>query len=264
MKGLALIFSLSIMTACNGGHSRQKDNAVEATEVVGFVDNGNNNKENITIEYIDELTIYKPNYEIIDLYCGGLPDALDKTVILCCAAAFTGKEIMDFRHDNIAGDHVCEGKFYEGYDSWANTGCFAFFKDDRSWTFKLGETSGCMEEAVKRNGMAFGQAMIIYDGRIVANTERREIADPVRPGHEEQYRCLAEYNGNLCIIDSKETITYKEFIMKLKSIGVKNALYLDTGYGWNYSYYRDDNGQKIYIHDMKSPYTTNWIVFLKR
>lgn len=44
---------------------------------------------------------------------------------------------------------------------------------------------------------------------------------------------------------------------------MKNALYLDMGGGWNYSWYRDSVGKAHDIHPQTygSIYQTNWIVF---
>lgn len=39
------------------------------------------------------------------------------------------------------------------------------------------------------------------------------------------------------------------------------ALYLDMGPGWNYSWYRDENGNPVEIHSIPTEYATNWITF---
>ena len=58
-------------------------------------------------------------------------------------------------------------------------------------------------------------------------------------------------------------LTGKIFYEQLVKLKVKNALYLDMGEGWNYSWYRDKFGDVHEIHPQiaGSEYQTNWIVF---
>lgn len=58
-------------------------------------------------------------------------------------------------------------------------------------------------------------------------------------------------------------MNYNDYVNALLDIGVTHALYLDMGGGWNYSYYRGNNGSVCFIHDKRIPYTTNWITFYK-
>jgi len=179
---------------------------------------------------------------------------------MCCEAAFTGKERLSspsFRHSHIAGNHVSGGRLYKGYACRANTGCFAYYKDSGKWEFAFNRYSQCLDKAVKAHGMAFGQTMIIYNGKDVHG--RR----PVRDTSKNIYRALCEWNGKLCIIDSEKTMTYASFISALKRLGVTHALYLDMGIGWNFSFYRDNSNTLRYIHSLRIPVTTNWITFYR-
>ena len=47
----------------------------------------------------------------------------------------------------------------------------------------------------------------------------------------------------------------------LKKLGVKNAMYCDMGTGWNYSWYRKDDGTVKELFNVPGRYTTNWVVF---
>lgn len=76
-----------------------------------------------------------------------------------------------------------------------------------------------------------------------------------------QYRALCEYEGKLCVIDSRNIVTYASFISSLEDIGVTHALYLDMGSGWNHSWYRDNEGKVVEIHPKTHSYTTNRLVF---
>ena len=101
--------------------------------------------------------------------------------------------------------------------------------------------------------MGFGQEMIIHNGKRV-QTIRKDA-------NKNEFRALCELYGKLCIIDSKGVTTFGDFINALLNEGVTEALYLDMGTGWNYSWWRDDQGIVHEIHDHRIAFTTNWITF---
>ena len=49
----------------------------------------------------------------------------------------------------------------------------------------------------------------------------------------------------------------------LRKLGVKNAVYCDMGYGWNYSWFRKADGSVKEIFTSPGQYTTNWVVFYR-
>lgn len=212
---------------------------------------------NIKTEFANGLIIYYPQYTNIDLVAEQMPNPKDQDVLMCCEAAFTGQLLDEFKHSNIAGNHVCKGKLFKGYGAKSNTGCFAFYADDHSWKFAMGKYNQHIQAAADRGGMAFGQSMMIYNGVI------QKVVVPKKPTSKNEYRALAELNGILCIIDSDGIVEFQSFVQSLKNAGVKHALYLDMGAGWNFSYYRDNNNNINYIHRAKTKYATNWIVFKK-
>ena len=64
----------------------------------------------------DSLSVYYPNFSRVDLVTGVMPDRMDDSaVVFCCEAAFTGECLKEFKHTNIAGDHVSSGVRYRGY-----------------------------------------------------------------------------------------------------------------------------------------------------
>jgi UDP-N-acetylmuramoyl-tripeptide--D-alanyl-D-alanine ligase len=77
------------------------------------------------------------------------------------------------------------------------------------------------------------------------------------------YRALAELNGNLCIIDSANMIYFDGFMDELRRLGVTNAVYLDMGAGWNYSWYRNASEKVITLFGLPVPWSHNWVVFRK-
>ena len=208
---------------------------------------------NIVIKKENGLIFYYPQFNSMAFACETMPQPTDENVLMCCEAAFTGKLLTKFDHTNIAGHHVSSGKFHKGYTCRANSGYFEWNKTTGKWKFAKGTYTKASSDGVYA---AFEQALVIYNG--TKNTKQ-----PQKTTSKNEYRVLAELNGKLCIIDSDGTTAYSAFIANLLKAGVKHALYLDMGPGWNYSYYRDNDNQVQYIHTQKLRFTTNWIVFKK-
>ena len=99
--------------------------------------------------------------------------------------------------------------------------------------------------------MQFG---LIRDGETVMGINRPRVRC---------YRTLAELNGHLCIIDSVRMIRFDDFMEELHRLGVTNALYMDMGAGWNYSWYRKADGSVKEIFSSPGQYTTNWVTFYR-
>lgn len=197
----------------------------------------------MVVKKINNLTIYYPNYTHIELVCGKMPDINDTSIVFCASASYTGRKLKKFSHNNIAGNHISNGIFYTGYSCIRTTGAFIY--DNNQYIFKYLD----YDLRLVSNGMAFTQEMLIYNGFIVPY---------FRSNYDfNKYRALCELNGELCIIDSNRMF-FKTFIQNLLSLGVTHALYLDMGFGWNYSWYRDDS--LIIINKFSSIYSTNWLV----
>ena len=75
----------------------------------------------VTVETTTNLNVYYPDYTKIDLVCGQMPKAAQKDVEFCCEAAFTGELLNEFKHSNIADNHICNGVLKKGYRCKANT-----------------------------------------------------------------------------------------------------------------------------------------------
>lgn len=204
---------------------------------------------NIHIDSTAHLVIYVPHFSRIDLVCGEMPRPTDTSVVFTCEAAFTGQLKEDFDHENIAGNHVASGVFYKGYACTANTGAFVYYEG--AWKFVYDNYAGEVARAADRGGMAFGQILFIKAGLFM----------PTSIKGKHVYRALCEWKGKLCIIESKQQIAFMTFVKYLGRLGVKHALYLDMGEGWNHSWYRDNDGMAQEIHPKTHNYGTNWITF---
>ena len=210
----------------------------------------------VTVEKTVNLNVYYPEYTKIDLICGQMPKASQKDVEFCCEAAFTGELLNEFKHTNIADNHICNGEMKKGYRCKANTGGFVWGKG--KWQF--------MRKAdypTEANGweMGFCQLLIIKDSAV------RPIGTKMK-NNRTIYRALCEKDGKLCIIESKKVMTYEFFVKCLSAYKVTHALYLDMGRGWNYAWYRDQKGKVVVLfpESKMAPsykFRTNWITFYK-
>ena len=73
------------------------------------------------IERTANLNAYYPEYTRIDLVCGQMPKTSQKNVVFCCEAAFTGELLKEFKHRNIADNHICNGEMKKGFRCKTNT-----------------------------------------------------------------------------------------------------------------------------------------------
>jgi len=209
-----------------------------------------------TIETTANLNVYYPEYTKIDLVCGQMPKSSQKDVEFCCEAAFTGELLNEFKHSNIADNHICNGVLKKGYRCKTNTGGFVW--GNGKWKFM--RKADYPKDANGWN-MGFCQLLIVY------NAEARPTGSRMRK-NKTVYRALCEKNGKLCIVESKKVVTYEDFVKYLVEFKVKHALYLDMGGGWNYAWYRDQGGKVVerFPESKRSSsykYRTNWITFYK-
>ena len=198
------------------------------------------------------LIVLYPKYSSIDLVCGMMPSKNDTNIILIAEAAYTGELLEEFTHINIAGDHVSSGKLHKGYTCERNTGAFVYYNNE--WKFCYKEYSEAMNIAAQNDGCAFGQELIIHDGKLVETARKDENLN--------QFRALCEHNDSLCIIESCDIIPFGDFKKKLLAYGISDAIYLDMGPGWNHAWYRD-KGKIVELHPKVHNYCTNWITFYK-
>ena len=210
----------------------------------------------VDVETTANLNVYYPEFSKIDLVCGQMPKVAQKDVEFCCEAAFTGELLNEFKHSNIADNHICNGEIKKGYRCRANTGGFVW--GNGKWKF--------MRKAdypTEANGweMGFCQLLIIKDSAV------RPIGTKMK-NNRTIYRALCEKDGKLCIIESNKVMTYEFFVKCLSAYKVTHALYLDMGRGWNYAWFRDEDGKvkEIFSESKLAPtykYRTNWITFYK-
>ncbi|MBR1622981.1 MAG: hypothetical protein IJ675_03615 [Pseudobutyrivibrio sp.] len=217
--------------------------------------------ENLSVEDIlpaDETLIYDtntvyvifPKYSDVNLVCKNRPSKLDKSVYWCSGAAFQHTVSLDFSQENIEGDHAVSGTLYESKYNKDSYGAFTCV--DGQFSFEFDNPTKAIKDAAEAGGSGFMQFGLIHNGENVMDFKFPRVRC---------YRALAELNGNLCIIDSCRMMRFDDFIDELTRLGVTNALYMDMGAGWNYSWYRNDSGKVVTLFGLPVPWSHNWIVF---
>lgn len=188
-----------------------------------------------------------------------IPSEADPTIGICVEAAFTGELLPEFKSSNVAGNYVIDGELHKGYKCKANTG---FLYADKS-TFVISSSQHCskwIKKAQTSKGCLFQQMLLVNDG---ANVYRGK---PIKSGSSNIYRsaCIME-DGSFAVIQSKTALPLAQFINSLIAMGVKDALYLDMGVGWNFGWYRTTTASApVRLFNYKSEYQTNWLVVKSR
>ena len=202
------------------------------------------------VDTTTDLIMYDITDCQLDLACGTMPKIEQEEVVLCVAAAFTGKCLDQFAHSNILGPHISQGVLYEGYEEEGGYAIFASWGNQKCF-FELEEQEK-LEEVAAAHGMAFTQYWVVKDGEGY-NPPRQTVK-------QEYYRCIAQKAGRTYVIESKEVVKFDFFVKCLVEIGVENALYMDMGKGWNHSFYRNEKGEVHILHPQTHDFCTNWLV----
>ena len=218
---------------------------------------------NMPVEQIlpqDETVIYNtgtvyvifPEYSSVGHVCENRPSKSDRSITWCSGAAFQHDVSLGFSQENIEGDHATYGAFYESPYNKSSYAAFTFAEG--KFAFEFDHPREAVKAAAQAGGSGFMQFGLIRDGKIVMSINRPRARC---------YRTLAELNGNLCIIDSVNMLHFEEFLEELCRLGVTNALYMDMGAGWNYSWYRSAAGKVVTLFGLPVPWSHNCIVFQK-
>lgn len=266
LMGVALI---CLSVGCSHTVRKANDSTVANVEDIADDDAANLNvggdTESAPVEIVDTcgLRIYFPNYTKIDLVCGKMPSKEDKSVIMFAEAAFTGELLEEFNHKNISSSHVSNGVYYSGYLCKRSRGAFTFYNGKPNFVYKDGfqkvpwpkYLECALRDAANNGGYGFAQEMMIHEGKVIKYTR------PARNSNEFRALCLLE--EKVAIVDSKGVMKFGDFINNLQKAGTTEALYLDMGSGWNYSWYRDADDNPVEIHTTPTKYATNWITFYR-
>ena len=193
-----------------------------------------------------------PEYSRIDHVCEHRPSKSDASITWCSGAAFQHTVSLGFSQENVEGDHAVSGVLYESPYNKDSFGAFTFAEG--KFAFEFDDPRGAIRKAAEAGGSGFMQFGLIHDGKTIMDFDRPRARC---------YRTLAELNGHVCIIDSVNMIHFYEFMAELHRLGVSNALYMDMGAGWNYSWYRNAADRVVTLFGLPVPWSHNWVVFQK-
>ena len=193
-----------------------------------------------------------PEYAEVELVCEKRPSKADRSITWCSGAAFQHAVSLGFSQENIEGDHAVSGTLYLSPYNKESYAALVFAEG--RFSFEFDNPSEAIREAADAGGSGFMQFGLIRDGKTVMNFDRPRARC---------YRTLAELNGSLCIIDSVNMLHFDAFMEELQRLGVTNALYMDMGAGWNYSWYRNAADRVVSLFGLPVPWSHNWIVFRK-
>ena len=196
--------------------------------------------------------VFFPEYSDVELVCGKRPSKSDDSITWCSGAAFQHAVDLTFSHDNIEGDHAVNGELYKSPHYKEAYAAFTFAGDD--FSFEFDDDKEAIKKAAESGGSGFMQFALIKD--------KIPVMDFDRP-RARCYRTLAELNGSLCIIDTVNMMHFDGFMKELERLGVTNAVYMDMGAGWNYSWYRNASGKVVTLFGLPVPWSHNWVVFRK-
>lgn len=145
----------------------------------------------------------------------------DSTAVMIVQAA-------DVRGDNggIVGAYVVKGELVGKGE--AKAGFCSIINEEV--TVGVADATPLLEQALTTDGYFFRQYPLVVGGQIVEN----------KPKGKSIRRALAEINGTICVVISRDRLTFHDFSQALIDSGVRNAIYLVGGEA--YGQYRDADG----------------------
>ena len=214
-----------------------------------------------------DINTSKASVELTDSI---IPNIDDPNICLCVEAAFTGVKKDSFSAANVAGDYICAGRLRHGYRCEANTGLL--YSDSKNVIIAPTDSLDTLSRrAQATGGSLFQQMLLVYNGKDVYHD------NPIFKNNRNIYRAIcvfdddaAKDNGvkrpkGFSIIQCRYPVTMDTFMSALLRIGIRHALYLDMGMGWNYGWFRANAGEPArLLFAVRSIYQTNWLVVRAR
>lgn len=150
----------------------------------------------------------------------------DSNIIMATQAA-------DVRGDNgkIVGTFVMNGELISKGE--AKAGYCSIINGELS--IGIADATPMLEQTLTEGGYFFRQYPLVVAGQIVEN----------KPKGKSIRKALAEIGGKICVVMSKEKISFHDFSQLLIDAGVRNAIYLVGSL--SYGFYVNENGEKILI-----------------
>ena len=205
---------------------------------------------NVIVCENEDLYFFFPLYHDIRFVTGSQPSKADEKNILVIPAAFHHAFELGFSHENIEGIYVDSGVLYRGGDL-ANAGAFTY-SNGQAEIWNAEEAEDALTAAVRQGGSGYQQFLMLKDGEIVYKRKGTVC-----------YRAVVKWKDRVCVIATKRKTLYADFLQMLQELGIEDAVYCDMGTGWNYSWYRKNDGGTKNLFGLPWPFSHAWLVFRK-
>ena len=255
-------FMAVFVAACahTGGHTDDAEGPGIADSIVSQSLISMDGKDFIRLD----IKTSRASVELVDSM---IPDIDDPKVCLCVEAAFTGERTDSFSAANVAGDYVSVGRLRHGYNCEANTGLLCSTRG-RVVIAPMDSLEVMIRRAEADGGSLFQQMLLVYNGKDVYGGRpiyrtKKNICRAVClfDRRSEKADVGVTPDGGFTIIQSCYPVSLDCFVKALVHMGVRHALYLDMGMGWNYGWFRADEGAPArLLFAVRSIYQTNWLV----
>lgn len=158
-------------------------------------------------------------------------------------------QAADVRGDNgaIAGAYVYQGELVS--KGQAKAGFCSIINGDI--TIGVADATPMLEQALETGGYFFRQYPLVVGGQLVEN----------KPKGKSYRRALADIGGRICVVISRDKLTFHDFSQALIDAGARNAIYL-VGSSAD-GFYSDADGTRHFLskRDKQRFENVNYIVW---
>lgn len=208
----------------------------------------------------EQFAAVTPYTEVVDTVVGGVslvvftpmhatPGLVVGSDVLADTTAVLVAQAADLRRDNggIVGAYVLDGELLSKGQS--KSGFCAIINGEA--TIGVAEATPLLEQALDTDGCFFRQYPLVVANQVVEN----------KPKGRALRKALADINGRISVVVSKDKLTFHDFSQALADLGVSNAIYLVGGY--TYGFARNIDGKIVVFGTYTSelPGNTNYIVW---
>lgn len=215
LMALVVIGAIILFSTLSGKHSPQNVLAVDTIRQIILVPDsaGDTHASETAFVGVSDtivggvgLKVLTPEHAVPALVLGARALA-DSAAVLVVQAA-------DVRADNgnIAGAFVLKGDLISKGE--AKSGFCAIINGEM--TIGVADATPLLEQAIESEGYFFRQYPLVVGGQIVEN----------KPKGQALRKALAEIDGSVRVVLSKEKLSFRDFSQALVDAGARNAIYL--------------------------------------
>lgn len=229
-----LLLGCLVFISTQSAENTENDDRIEVAEPIAEEDSQKENEEKITdikgFTIALDTTVNKKGLLILSPE-NATPRLIIGSESLNNSNIILATQAADVRGDNgkIAGTFVLNGELISKGE--AKAGYCSILKGELF--IGVADATPMLEQTLTEEGYFFRQYPLVVGGQIVEN----------KPKGKAIRKALAEIEGKICVVMSKEKLTFHDFSQLLIDAGARNAIYLvgSTSYG----FYINERGEKI-------------------